>query len=290
MTRVITQVVLVGAMLEVLATPALAGFLPDLPPAEAIIPRSPPVGADISYPQCGQALPVGQAFGVVGVNYGRDNTLNPCLSQELAWASNLSTGGTSEPNASVYLNTGDPGNLYDGEEILDWPASGNTPYGACVRIELAIQRFGLGQVSLACAFEYGYLKAEQDLSWLRAAAASDYLPSSARDYPVWLDVENSNTWLSATDLNVADLQGMVVGLTQSGVPEIGVYALPLQWQEITGGASSLDLGSLPELHDWILGAGSLQAAEAECQQSPFMGAGIGLTQFPFGQFDGDYAC
>ena len=34
-------------------------------------------GNDISYPQCGKALPSGQAFGIVAVNEGLPNNTNP---------------------------------------------------------------------------------------------------------------------------------------------------------------------------------------------------------------------
>jgi peptidoglycan/LPS O-acetylase OafA/YrhL len=34
-------------------------------------------GNDVSYPQCGQALPSGQAFGIVAVNEGLPNNTNP---------------------------------------------------------------------------------------------------------------------------------------------------------------------------------------------------------------------
>src|SRR3954465_9159477 len=80
-------------------------------PAEAA-PRFAPAGSighDVSYPQCDQPLPVG-AFGVVGVNGGKNFSANRCLAAEYAWAKTL-------PNqAMVYLNTGNPGNL-----STNWP-------------------------------------------------------------------------------------------------------------------------------------------------------------------------
>ncbi|MGH7642871.1 MAG: hypothetical protein ACRENX_07660 [Candidatus Dormibacteria bacterium] len=260
-------------------------------PASATLSGSGSItGSDVSYPQCGGRLPFGQAFGVVGVNSGRDNTLNPCLDQELGWAGFRSTGVSAQPKVSVYLNTGDPGNSFEGLPIVDWPFSGNTPYGVCLPTLADLHFAGPGQVSRACAFEYGRQKAAQDQRWLDRAAEADGLATAARAYPVWLDVEDSNTWQPASVLNVADLQGMVDELKQAGVVTVGVYALPAQWQELTGGANGQAFGSAPELEDWILGANSLQAAEAECASSPFAGAGVALTQFPLGNFDGDYSC
>jgi hypothetical protein len=60
--------------------------------------------------------------------------------------------------------------------------------------------------------------------------------------------------------------------------------------EITGGTETAASGSLFPLPNWILGSGSLPAAESNCQESPLTGGKVLLTQFPLGPFDGDYAC
>jgi hypothetical protein len=290
--RVLVWAALVGAVLAILSSPALAastylgrppgGFEPDSLPAGA--------GADVSYPECPGALPIGQAFGVVGVNGGRADTFNPCLARELMWAVYRSTGITAEPTVSVYLNTGDPGNSYLGQEVEDWPNSGNTPFGPCLPTFTFGRLFGPGQVSPACAFEYGYQKAAMDVLWLRAAATQDGLPRKARAYLFWLDVETTNSWQTSTELNWVDLEGMAYALDQAGVTRLGVYAFPPQWDEITGGAKMLAAGSLDALLDWLPVGGSLAAAESGCQQPPFVGATMELTQFPGGPFDADFAC
>ncbi|HUY56325.1 MAG TPA: hypothetical protein VMV12_00650 [Candidatus Micrarchaeaceae archaeon] len=285
----LSGLVLLSGMLGVMTTPSLAEVAELGAPLRGPAPYS-PTGADLSYPQCGLPLPFDQAFAVVGLNYGRDNTLNPCFGEELSWAALQTTGDSPEPDVSVYLNTGDPGNSYLGELVSDWPSAGITPFGSCLAARLSLHFPASGQVSLSCAYQYGFLKATQDLAWLRVAAARDNLPTAPAAYPIWLDVETSNSWESATELNVADLQGMVAALQGSGVTAIGVYALPAQWQAITGGANSLAFGSFPGLKDWILGADSLQAAQAECSQPPFVGSAVALAQFPTGTFDGDYGC
>src|SRR5262245_23430661 len=44
-------------------------------------------GIDVSWPQCGAALPrVPLDFAIVGVTYGYATTSNPCLADQVAWA------------------------------------------------------------------------------------------------------------------------------------------------------------------------------------------------------------
>jgi hypothetical protein len=260
----------------------LGGVEPNSVPAIA--------GADVSYPECGGTLPLGQAFGIVGVNGGRANTFNPCLAAELLWAVYRSSGASLEPRVSVYLNTGDPGNSYMGQEVADWPNSGITPYGACLPTVIYARLFGAGQASPACAFEYGYQKAEADLQWLRTAAGRDHLPTQPGAYPFWLDVETTNSWQNSTLLNTVDLEGMVYALQLAGVEHLGVYAFTPQWDQITGGSISLASGSLGASSDWIPVGGSLATAESGCQQLPSIGSALAMTQFASGPFDADFAC
>src|SRR5260370_14908884 len=89
-------------------------------PAAAASAASTPTGNDVSYPQCGQALPPGQAFGIVAVNAGVANTTNSCLATEITWAQ-ASSGTTSQPRVSLYVNTANPGN----HRVTDWPAPNN---------------------------------------------------------------------------------------------------------------------------------------------------------------------
>src|ERR1700722_18624978 len=76
---------------------------------------STPTGNDVSYPQCGSSLPTSPALRIVGVTGGLANDLNPCFgpsssfpkysASELYWAVASSVGGTSQPKASLYVNT-----------------------------------------------------------------------------------------------------------------------------------------------------------------------------------------
>ncbi len=288
---------------------------------------STPTGNDVSYPQCGSSLPSSPAFAIVGVNDGLAGTLNPCLGpdpsypqSQLYWAVSASIGGTKQPNASLYVNTADPGNVYNGTVIADWPTSDYLPGtqtlisngtgSSCSTTTVTIngQSYTVGDLSSACAWQYGYNKAVQDAGWLTAAAngingleSSVVVPNAAGNYSWWLDVETANTWQSgATGLamNVADLQGMVAGLEASGValpagstiPPIGVYSTSAQWNTITGTPSSVGLGSLYQLANWIPGARSLSGAESNCAQASFTRGTVTVTQWFAKPIDADYSC
>jgi hypothetical protein len=269
---------------------------------------STPTGNDVSYPQCGSSLPAKAAFGIVGVTGGLANDLNPCFGpsssypsytqSELYWAVASSVGGTSQPKASLYVNTADPGNVYNGTPITDWPTSGTTPYGSCSTITVTLSNgtYTVGQNSDACAWQYGYNKATQDAGWLAAAATAidDQSPpvsvaTAAGSYPWWLDVETANSWQSDKTMNVADLQGMIGGLGSAGATTIGAYSTASQWNSITGGTGS-DSGSLYRIPDWVPGARDLSAAQANCAQASFTGGTVTVTQWFGRPDDGDYAC
>ena len=276
-----------------------------------------PTGNDVSYPQCGTSLPAAPAFGIVGVTGGLANDLNPCFGpsktyprytqSELYWAVTSSVGGTSQPKASLYVNTADPGNVYNGTVVKDWPTSGSTPYGSCTttKVTLTSGTATVGANSTACAWQYGYDKATQDASWLGAAASAintltgaASVPGTAASYPWWLDVETANTWQTDTAMNVADLTGMVAGLeaagagtgTGTGTGTVGVYSTSSQWDSITGGGTMASSGSLHEIPNWIPGARDLSGAKANCAQTSFTGGTVTVTQWFGRPDDGDYAC
>lgn len=290
LTRAMVGLAVLAALVALPATPVLAAAKVKALPSPIYQPGSVPIGADVSYPQCGHRLPFGQAFGIVGVNGGRASTFNPCLATELAWADHDSTDDGLEPAVSVYLNTGDPGSTYLGETVPDWPASGLTPIGPCLATELLGHWPGLGQTSPACAYQYGYQRAQADLAWLSQAAAQARISESIRSVPVWLDVETSNTWQASTELNLVDLQGMVAALQTAGMTQLGVYGIGAEWLEITGGTQDVAGGSIFALPSWLLGSGSLAQAESSCQSEPLSGGEVEITQFPLPNVDGDYAC
>lgn len=231
-----------------------------------------PLGNDISYPQCGGSYPANPAFGIVGVNKGIANVFNPCFADELAWA-NAALGGTSQPRAQLYVNTGNPGDVLAQYNVQDWPTSAAAadPYpDGCS---------GQWDDSLACSWQYGYERAGADLAQVGSPAS----------YPWWLDVETGNSWTADPAKNRAALEGMVYALQQAGVSAIGLYSTSAQWGSIAGtvpAASSLD-----GLAEWRPGARSLSAAQSNCSLPPFTAGGrVTITQYTAHNTDYDYAC
>ncbi|HUX04078.1 MAG TPA: hypothetical protein VMV53_04140 [Acidimicrobiales bacterium] len=274
-------------------------------------------GNDISYPQCGGSMPSGQAFGIVGVNGGLANNPNACLGpssqypnyaqSELYWASVTSTGVTAQPAASLYVNTADPGNLYNGILIGDWPSSSTSgdPYGTCTpeTVTTSSGPASAGANSPACAWQYGFNVAAQDMARVTAAADAidaqvgpGVVSDAASSYPWWLDVETANSWQSGTtglEMNVADLQGMVAAFAAAGAT-VGAYSTSSQWNQITGGTNAVTLynvtNSLYQIPEWVPGARSRSAAVSNCAQATFTGGVVTLTQWFGHPFDGDYVC
>jgi hypothetical protein len=62
---------------------------------------TPPLGYDISHPQCLKTLPADGGFGIVGITRGKPLTTNPCLAAQLQWA-------RGHRGYAVYVNTSYP--------------------------------------------------------------------------------------------------------------------------------------------------------------------------------------
>lgn len=247
-------------------------------------------GNDISWPQCGGSYPAGQAFGIVGVNGGLANELNPCLVSELTWAAG-SSGTTSLPKAALYVNTANPGQVVPA--VADWPGDNTDPAGVDVGPDgTNLDPYGrcAGADDSACSWQYGWDRAVQDVLWLQQTAGSGF-SNGAADYPWWLDVETGNSWESGSGglaHNIADLEGMVSAFQEfGGVATVGIYSTSYQWGVITGGTSSSTV--LTGLPDWIPGARREKAAESNCSLPPFTAGPVLITQW-FGHFDGDVSC
>jgi hypothetical protein len=244
-----------------------------------------PLGNDISYPQCGKALPTTQTFGIAGVNGGLATTTNSCLARQLAWAWR-SSGTQQQPKAGVYVNTANPGGL----GTASWPKdnvdpAGNTttdPYGNCD-----------GSDSLGCAWQYGWNRAVEDVvSRFAPAAQSAGVDSTPASYRWWLDVETGNTWKTGTGFpqqsNAADMEGMTAYF-ESLNATVGIYSTASQWGQIAGTVSG---GSnLNGLINWRPGGANLNTAKQACTAAPLTPGGqVLLTQYVANKLDYDYSC
>lgn len=234
-------------------------------------------GIDVSWPQCGKALPSDKAFAIVGVNGGLANNSNSCFLDQLAWAQK-SLGGTNQPLVSLYVNTTNPGLL-----SASWPTSNqykgvdtaavitvDNPYGTCAGAEDA-----------ACAYVYGWSRAYDD-------ANHRSVPNPA-SFKWWLDVETGNSW-STTDLaaNAASLEGMTAYFQSIG-SIVGVYSTNSQWQTIVGTVNQTS--NLNGLDSWLAGARTLRGAQQNCTNPPLTPTSkVVLTQYVSNNLDYNYSC
>jgi hypothetical protein len=228
-------------------------------------------GNDVSYPQCGAALPTGSDFGIVGVDGGKPFDPNPCLAEQIVWARTFG-------HPAYYLNTANPGPRLSSH----WPLGQRSPQ-VCTRSR---------PDSAGCAFDYGWNSAKDSLRRARAAAASVSAPDVTRT-TWWLDVEMHNTWESLEYSekpmflrnDTAVLRGMTALLHRRGVRTVGVYSTAHQWQRITGGAS-LDRAPV-----WYAGVGAVRSAHQHCARTwSFNGGPVRLSQFLRNGFDADLRC
>lgn len=238
------------------------------------------VGYDVSYPQCGKALPSDRAFAIVGVNGGLSTRSNPCLSTQLSWAWRSNGSVTSQPQAQLYLNTANPGEVID--QVTTWPTSGTTPYGECH-----------GTNTMACSWEYGWERASNSiLSFFTPAARVARVDSSPSAYIWWLDVETTNTWQTGSSdalaRNRATLEGMTASIIARG-GRVGLYSTNQQWAQIVGSVpSTSNLASRPS---WLAGSNSLTDARGDCRNPALTPGGrVTLTQYIVNGFDRNNAC
>lgn len=254
--------------LAVFAAAAALAFAPAV--AAQARSAATPTGNDLSYPQCGKSYPSAQAFGIVGVNGGKASNFNPCFSSEWAWAQ-TSKGGTAQPPAQRYVNTGNPGDVLAQYNVTDWPTSSvpADPYGTCS---------GTWTDDLPCSWEYGYERALDDINFVGNSSGA-----------WWLDIETSNSWTTDSAKNQASLEGMVYALTSVGTATVGIYSSSGSWASLFGTVSpGSTLYSLPE---WRPGARTLNKAQSNCSLVPFEGNGpIQITQYVSNNLDYDYAC
>jgi hypothetical protein len=155
-------------------------------------------GYDISWPQCGSALPPRATVAVVGVNGGWAFTSNPCFASEARWA-----GG----NLTTYINLNSPRGSASG-----W-ATG--PAGKCAKGDLYCE-----------SYNYGYNTAKFSV---RSAERN-----GTHSKTWWLDIETQSYWSSRQAANARVIGGAIAALKADGLKP-AVYSTTYQWDVITGG-------------------------------------------------------
>ena len=255
------------AALMLATGPAYAGgHKPKQPP-----PPPSPATYDVSYPQCGAALPSPIDGGIVGVNNGIAFSSNPCLATEWTWAASSPAYAPA-----FYANTANPGPAFSSH----WPVGQSTPQYC----DPATTN------STACAYDYGSNYATDALS--RASGVT----SSAASVQWWLDVETGNSWetlestygQTATSRanDRASIAGAVDALRTAGVPSVGIYSTAYQWTQITGGSGS-QFQAQPA---WVAGVGTQSTAQSNCASTSFTGGPVTLAQYARNGYDADYHC
>lgn len=238
------------------------------------------VGHDVSYPQCGTALPTTGRFGIVGVNGGKVSTANPCLATQYAWASRTPAG------ADLYVNTGNPGAI----STFYWSQSGTRDPALCTD--------RTSNADPGCAYNYGWHGGQDSLR-----IARNTLGSGVTSRTWWLDVELANSWNGTPAANAASLQGALDALVAGGIGTVGIYSTGYQWGQITGGYSTSTAATyrsgwasaftpkraLESAPLWIAGLSTVDAASRNCGTS-FTGAKAALAQYSDGNLDGDLVC
>ncbi|MDX6273185.1 MAG: hypothetical protein QOJ92_395 [Frankiales bacterium] len=261
-------------LLPLVLVALIAAAAPASAKASRPAPTTPPAGWDVSYPQCGAALPATSQFAVVGVDGGRVWSANACLSSELAWASRSSEGAPQ-----YYVNTGNPGPRIS----TKWPSGQQSPR-VCAASYPAND-------SVDCAYDYGWNAAADSYSRAVTAASSAGVRAPAAS-AWWLDVETGNSWetlqYGATTAYQANdraaLDGQRAYLRAQGVSAVGVYSTSYQWGQIVGGAG---FDAAPA---WYAGAGSKSTAQSHCAVTSFTGGPVVLAQYAQSGYDADLKC
>jgi hypothetical protein len=216
--------------------------------ARASLYLSGATGYDISFPNCREALPASGGFWIIGVNGGRPLTTNRCF--QLEYTHSQTPGGSP---LAVYLNTG-----YS-RSLLGRVTPACRAAAAATRLATARAR----------AYALGCSEGEQSLQALAG------LPAPAA---VWLDVETSNAWSTATALNVSTLQGLIDTLDREApATTIGIYSNRRWWHRITRD------WQLPALPEW------LPDPDPSCPTG-FAGGPVWLRQGGTTRIDIDHAC
>jgi hypothetical protein len=193
--------------------------------------RTPATGYDVSWPQCGGALPPTSDIAVVGVDDGHPFSQNPCLQQEAAWA-------TGASQRAQYMVVDSPVG-WTSAHVLEYAYHG--PAGDCTATQFACQSFNWGYNAAYADVQYADSQGATSRQWWLDVE----LPDSTSINPTGPDCDVANFWVCDPKLNSLVIVAAVAALDEQG-KSVGVYSTQQQWQKITGG---LPLG----LPIWIAG-------------------------------------
>ena len=258
------------AMTDQLEPPARPRPTPPRPTPTPTPESATPVGFDVSWPQCNDALPESFAFAIVGVNRGRTFSQNDCLAEQLEWAGR---------DVDFYLNTANPGPAISSF----WPSGQDEPRSCDTGGEP-------GDDTHDCAYVYGWNAAADAYARVRdvfigldwADADDERIPGDAT---WWLDVETANSWRADRRLNVSSLQGAVDYLESMEVEEVGFYSTPLLWWRVTRSTDVFDGYAA-----WHAGARSEAQARERCDHDAFTGGELRMVQWVENGIDANILC
>ncbi len=225
-------------------------------------------GFDVSWPNCGVALPDGARFGIIGITGGHAFSTNPCLRTEYALARHSGV-------VRLYINL-------------------NMPHGATAKYGARGPAGRCALMSALCrAYNYGYMAARA--AWVYAVRQ---LGHAAVRTSWWLDVEVLNRWSTSTAVHDRVIQGALdflgprgrYGASSKGY-RVGIYSTNYQWRVVAGAYYK------PRVAVWYATVeGSAALATSRCAWASssygFTGGPVRVVQFrpTSSRLDADYAC
>jgi len=177
-------------------------------------------GYDISWPQCGGAMPPSSSVAIVGVDDGHPFSQNPCLKQEAAWAA------TATQRAQYMVVDSPVG--WSSPNVLKYAYHG--PAGDCASTDYQCQSYNWGYNAAYADVEYADSEGATSSQWWLDVE----LPSSTSIDPSGADCYQGNFWVCDQKLNSTVILGAVTALRAQG-KQVGVYSTQTQWQSITDG-------------------------------------------------------
>jgi hypothetical protein len=177
-------------------------------------------GYDISWPECGGAMPPSSSVAIVGVDDGHLFSQNPCFDQELAWASTAAEQG-------LYMVVDSPIG-WTSPHVLQYAYHG--PAGDCTATEYACLSFNWGYNAASYAVQWAESQGADTSQWW----LDTELPTSTSIDPPGANCYAPNFWVCDPAYNDIVVQAAAAVLRADG-KSVGVYSTKTQWQSITGG-------------------------------------------------------